>query len=57
MQSLTVSSGMNRIPSYMARVSQGVLDAKATPELTKLTPVVAQVTPISRTYESSLTNI
>jgi hypothetical protein len=27
----------------MARVAQGVLDAKAVPELTKLTPVVAQV--------------
>ncbi|KAI1827808.1 Malate/L-lactate dehydrogenase [Xylaria intraflava] len=35
--------GMNRIPSYMARVRQGVLDAKASPELTKVTPVVAQV--------------
>ncbi|TVY32657.1 putative oxidoreductase [Lachnellula occidentalis] len=35
--------GMNRIPSYMDRVAQGVLDAKATPELKKLTPVVAQV--------------
>jgi LDH2 family malate/lactate/ureidoglycolate dehydrogenase len=35
--------GMNRIPSYMARVRQGVLDPKATPSLTKLTPVVAQV--------------
>lgn len=35
--------GMNRIPSYMARVRQGVLDAAASPELTKVTPVVAQV--------------
>ncbi|KAJ2990416.1 hypothetical protein NUW58_g2965 [Xylaria curta] len=35
--------GMNRIPSYMARVRQGVLDAAANPELTKVTPVVAQV--------------
>ncbi|TVY42506.1 putative oxidoreductase [Lachnellula subtilissima] len=35
--------GMNRIPSYMDRVAQGVLNAKATPELKKLTPVVAQV--------------
>ncbi|RWA13910.1 hypothetical protein EKO27_g1171 [Xylaria grammica] len=35
--------GMNRIPSYMTRVRQGVLDATATPELTKTTPVVAQV--------------
>jgi LDH2 family malate/lactate/ureidoglycolate dehydrogenase len=35
--------GMNRIPSYMARVRQGVLDPKAIPSLTKITPVVAQV--------------
>lgn len=35
--------GINRIPSYMARVRQGVLDPKVTPSLTKLTPVVAQV--------------
>ncbi|KAI1257439.1 hypothetical protein MGN70_000479 [Eutypa lata] len=35
--------GINRIPSYMARVRQGVLDAAATPELKKITPVVAQV--------------
>jgi LDH2 family malate/lactate/ureidoglycolate dehydrogenase len=35
--------GMNRIPSYMARVREGVLDAKATPTLNKITPVVAQV--------------
>ncbi|KAI5917159.1 Malate/L-lactate dehydrogenase [Camillea tinctor] len=35
--------GMNRIPSYMARIRQGVLDATASPELTKVTPVVAQV--------------
>jgi len=35
--------GMNRIPSYMARVRQGVLDATASPEVTKVTPVVAQV--------------
>ncbi|KAI0599794.1 Malate/L-lactate dehydrogenase [Biscogniauxia sp. FL1348] len=35
--------GMNRIPSYMARIRQGVLDAAASPELTKVTPVVAQV--------------
>ena len=36
--------GMNRIPSYMARVRQGVLDPKAISSLTKITPVVAQVT-------------
>jgi LDH2 family malate/lactate/ureidoglycolate dehydrogenase len=35
--------GINRIPSYMARVQQGVLDSKASPTLTSITPVVAQV--------------
>src|SRR3954464_11848270 len=35
--------GMNRIPSYMARVREGILDATATPTLKKITPVVAQV--------------
>ncbi|KAL7912471.1 Malate/L-lactate dehydrogenase [Trichoderma velutinum] len=35
--------GINRIPSYMARVRQGVLDPTATPSLTTVTPVVAQV--------------
>ncbi|KAI0405903.1 Malate/L-lactate dehydrogenase [Xylaria palmicola] len=35
--------GMNRIPSYMARVRQGVLDPTASPEVKKITPVVAQV--------------
>jgi LDH2 family malate/lactate/ureidoglycolate dehydrogenase len=35
--------GINRIPSYMERVRQGVLDAKASPVLNQLTPVVAQV--------------
>ena len=35
--------GINRLPSYMARVRQGVLDAKVTPVLTNITPVVAQV--------------
>ncbi|KAI1474247.1 putative malate/L-lactate dehydrogenase [Daldinia eschscholtzii] len=35
--------GINRIPSYMARVRNGVLDATASPETTKVTPVVAQV--------------
>jgi LDH2 family malate/lactate/ureidoglycolate dehydrogenase len=37
------SHGINRIPSYMERVRQGVLDATATPTLTQITPVVAQV--------------
>ncbi|KAI2614842.1 putative malate/L-lactate dehydrogenase [Hypoxylon sp. NC1633] len=35
--------GINRIPSYMARVRNGVLDAGASPALTQVTPVVAQV--------------
>ena len=35
--------GMNRIPSYMERIRQGVLDASAQPSLTQITPVVAQV--------------
>jgi LDH2 family malate/lactate/ureidoglycolate dehydrogenase len=35
--------GINRIPSYMTRIRQGVLDATASPTLTKITPVVAQV--------------
>lgn len=35
--------GVNRIPSYVARIRQGVLDAQATPTLTQQTPVVAQV--------------
>lgn len=34
--------GVNRIPSYMERIRQGVLDAKAVPDLTQVTPVVAQ---------------
>jgi LDH2 family malate/lactate/ureidoglycolate dehydrogenase len=37
------SHGVNRIPSYMARIRQGLLDPKAEPTLVKLTPVVAQV--------------
>lgn len=35
--------GVNRIPSYMERIRQGVLDARAVPDLTQITPVVAQV--------------
>ncbi|WQF88326.1 Putative malate/L-lactate dehydrogenase [Colletotrichum destructivum] len=35
--------GMNRVPSYMERVRQGVLDAAAQPELRQVTPVVAHV--------------
>ncbi|OJJ47252.1 hypothetical protein ASPZODRAFT_15932 [Penicilliopsis zonata CBS 506.65] len=37
------SHGINRLPSYMARIRQGVLAATATPTLTQVTPVVAQV--------------
>jgi hypothetical protein len=37
------SHGINRIPSYMDRIRQDVLDPKVTPSLTKITPVVAQV--------------
>jgi LDH2 family malate/lactate/ureidoglycolate dehydrogenase len=41
--------GINRIPSYMDRIRRGVLDPEATPSLTKITPVVAQVSdPIPR---------
>ncbi|KAK1980164.1 malate/L-lactate dehydrogenase [Colletotrichum cereale] len=35
--------GMNRIPSYMERIRQGVLDAAAQPQLKQVTPVVAHV--------------
>ncbi|KAL6162159.1 hypothetical protein ACJQWK_11915 [Exserohilum turcicum] len=35
--------GMNRIPSYLERVRQGVLDGSARPEIRQMTPVVAQV--------------
>lgn len=35
--------GINRLPSYLARVRAGVLDAQAVPALQQLTPVVAQV--------------
>jgi LDH2 family malate/lactate/ureidoglycolate dehydrogenase len=35
--------GINRIPSYMKRIREGVLDPEAAPTLTKLTPAVAQV--------------
>ncbi|KAK3331870.1 Malate/L-lactate dehydrogenase [Cercophora scortea] len=37
------SHGVNRIPSYLARVRNGVLDPRAEPTLTEVTPVVAQV--------------
>lgn len=35
--------GSNRIPSYMKRIRQNVLDPKASPQLTQVTPVVASV--------------
>ncbi|KAK7712986.1 hypothetical protein SLS57_007547 [Botryosphaeria dothidea] len=35
--------GINRIPSYMERIRQGVLNAKASPTVQQITPVVAQV--------------
>lgn len=35
--------GINRIPSYLARIRQGVLDATSSPTLHQITPVVAQV--------------
>jgi LDH2 family malate/lactate/ureidoglycolate dehydrogenase len=34
--------GINRLPSCMARIRQGVLDPKASPTLTKITPVIAR---------------
>src|SRR5579862_4047221 len=37
------SHGINRIPSYLARIRQGALDPKASPEPIQITPVVAQV--------------
>lgn len=35
--------GMNRIPSYLERLRQGVLDGSATPDIKQVTPVVTQV--------------
>ncbi|THW49083.1 Malate/L-lactate dehydrogenase [Aureobasidium pullulans] len=35
--------GVNRIPSYLARIRQGVLDPTAKPTIKDITPVVAQV--------------
>ncbi|KAM0345740.1 hypothetical protein ACHAPU_006093 [Fusarium lateritium] len=35
--------GINRIPSYMERLRQGVLNASAEPIVTQITPAVAQV--------------
>jgi len=35
--------GLNRIPSYMARIREGVLDPTASPTLCQVTPAVAQI--------------
>src|SRR5438045_6402090 len=35
--------GINRLPSYMARIREGVLDPKGVLKLNNITPVVAQV--------------
>ncbi|KAF2660128.1 malate/L-lactate dehydrogenase-like protein [Lophiostoma macrostomum CBS 122681] len=35
--------GINRLPSYMARIRQGVLNPRASPTLRQVTPAVAQV--------------
>ncbi|QIW96807.1 hypothetical protein AMS68_002325 [Peltaster fructicola] len=35
--------GINRLPSYITRIRQGVLNARAQPTLTEITPVVAQI--------------
>ena len=50
------SHGINRIPSYLARVRNAVLDPTAEPTLTQVTPVVAQVslrTPIANLNSDS----
>ncbi|KAH6904513.1 Malate/L-lactate dehydrogenase [Coprinopsis sp. MPI-PUGE-AT-0042] len=35
--------GINRIPSYVARIREGVLDPRASPTIRRVTPAVAQV--------------
>jgi LDH2 family malate/lactate/ureidoglycolate dehydrogenase len=40
---MLMSGHSNRIPSYMARIRQGVLDAAVSPTLHRVTPAVAQV--------------
>ncbi|KAK4150646.1 Malate/L-lactate dehydrogenase [Chaetomidium leptoderma] len=37
------SHGINRLPSYLARIRNGVLNPKAEPTVNEVTPVVAQV--------------
>lgn len=37
------SHGINRLPSYLSRVRNGVLDPEAEPTLTQVTPAVALV--------------
>ncbi len=44
------SHGINRIPSYLARVRNGILDPKAEPTLNQITPVVAQVRAPEKTW-------
>lgn len=44
------SHGINRLPSYVARIRAGVLDPKAEPTVTNVTPVVAQVSFINCPY-------
>ncbi|EME77259.1 uncharacterized protein MYCFIDRAFT_42291 [Pseudocercospora fijiensis CIRAD86] len=35
--------GINRLPSYIAKIKKGAIDVKAEPELKQITPAVAQV--------------
>ena len=49
------SHGINRIPSYLARVRNGVLDPRAEPTITQVTPVVAQVSQQKHPRLASLT--
>lgn len=52
------SHGINRIPSYLSRIRNGVLDPRAEPTLIQVTPVVAQVSrteglpPVSTKFSS-----
>jgi LDH2 family malate/lactate/ureidoglycolate dehydrogenase len=53
------SHGINRLPSYLSRVRNSVLDPKAEPTLTQVTPVVALVSQTMRRNmkTSSLPNV
>lgn len=46
--------GVNRIPSFVVRIRQGVLDPAAEPELKEITPVVSQVAKAKRRGEKIL---